>query len=167
MLLLPQYAKARIFLTKVISLASIVDVMYDVYGTAEELQQFSDAIEKYRRRNGQGRRGQYTARFDYAKDAFKRLTRSYQQEAKWFQISYFPTFEEYMSVACVSDGLKMLAVTSSVLMGNIATREAFEWMSKDPSILRAISVILRAIFELWWFGIQVVRSSIRVLRALC
>ncbi|KAK1366871.1 hypothetical protein POM88_042432 [Heracleum sosnowskyi] len=145
MLLLPQYAKARIFLTKVISLLSIVDVMYDVYGTAEELQQFSDAIEKY----------------------FKRLTRSYQQEAKWFQISYFPTFEEYMSVACESDGLKMLAVTSSVLMGNFATREAFEWMSKDPSILRAISVILRAIFELWWFGIQVVRSSIRVLRALC
>ncbi|KAK1366873.1 hypothetical protein POM88_042434 [Heracleum sosnowskyi] len=136
----------------------------------EPLKNFSNSVMQSKKKKKWSRKeGQYTARFDYAKDAasFKRLTRSYQQEAKWFQISYFPTFEEYMSVACESDGLKMLAVTSSVLMGNFATREAFEWMSKDPSILRAISVILRAIFELWWFGIQVVRSSIRVLRALC
>lgn len=48
-----------------------------------------------------------------------------------------------MSVSCVSDGLKMLSVTSFVLMGNLTTRDVFEWMSKYPLILRAISVIGR------------------------
>lgn len=48
-----------------------------------------------------------------------------------------------MSVSCVSDGLKMLSVTSFVLMGNLTTTDVFEWMSKYPLILRAISVIGR------------------------
>lgn len=74
---------------------------------------------------------------------FKRLTRAYHQEAKWCQVSYFPTFEEYMSVACLSAGMKMLSITSIVLLGDVATREAFEWMSKDPLILNAIPVIGR------------------------
>ncbi|WOH14534.1 hypothetical protein DCAR_0934053 [Daucus carota subsp. sativus] len=42
----PRYTEARVFLTKVISLTSIVDDIYDVYETIEELQQFTDAIEK-------------------------------------------------------------------------------------------------------------------------
>nr|BBO53955.1 sesquiterpene synthase 2 [Angelica keiskei] len=163
----PQYAKARIFLTQVISLTSIVDDTYDVYGTAEELQQFTDAIQKWdisildqlpeymrfpyqvlldvfaKAEEDMVKEAGPTHGFDYAKDAFKRLTRSYHQESKWCQVSYFPTFEEYMSVACVSDGMKMLSITSFVLMGNVATKEAFEWMSKDPLILRAMSVIGR------------------------
>ncbi|KAL8154988.1 hypothetical protein AgCh_000379 [Apium graveolens] len=81
--------------------------------------------------------------FGYAKDAFKRLVRSYQQEANWCQASYFPNFKEYMSLACVTDGLKLLSVASLVLMGNVATREAFEWMAKDPPILRASSLFGR------------------------
>lgn len=42
----PRYEKARVFLTKVISLTSIVDDIYDIHGTIEELQQFTEAIEK-------------------------------------------------------------------------------------------------------------------------
>lgn len=37
----------------------------------------------------------------------------------------------------------MLSVTSFVLMGTVATREAFDWMSKDPLIVKASSVICR------------------------
>ncbi|KAK1386307.1 Germacrene D synthase [Heracleum sosnowskyi] len=163
----PRYTKARTFLTKVISLTSTVDDMYDVYGTAEELQQFTDAIQKWdistldqlpeymrlcyqslldvfaKAEEDMVKEGGPTHGFDYAKDAFKRLTRSYHQEAKWCQVGYFPTYEEYMSIACVTDGLKMLSVTSIVLLGNVATREAFEWMSKDPLIQRAMSVLGR------------------------
>lgn len=42
----PQYATARKFLTKVISLTSIVDDMYDVHGTRDELEQLTNAVEK-------------------------------------------------------------------------------------------------------------------------
>ncbi|KAK1380669.1 (-)-germacrene D synthase [Heracleum sosnowskyi] len=163
----PQYAKARIFMTKLISLTSIVDDTFDVYGTAEELQQFTDAIQKwdistldqlpeYMRFSYQAlldvfakaeedmvKEGGPTHGFDYAKDAFKTVTRAYHQESKWCQVSYFPTFEEYMSVASVSASMKMLSMTSFVLMGNVTTKEAFEWMSKDPLIARAMSLLGR------------------------
>ena len=48
-----------------------------------------------------------------------------------------------MSVTLVTAGYKMLSVTSFVLMGNVATREAFEWITKEPLIERAASVINR------------------------
>nr|K4LMW2.1 RecName: Full=Sesquiterpene synthase 2; AltName: Full=Kunzeaol synthase STS2 [Thapsia garganica]AFV09099.1 sesquiterpene synthase 2 [Thapsia garganica] len=163
----PRYAAPRKFLTKVISLTSIIDDIYDVYGTPEELVQLTDAIDKwdinildqlpeYMRHaykplldvfaegeEEMAKEGLPTYGVDYAKEAFKRLTVTYLHEAKWLQAQYFPTFEEYMSVALVSGAVKMLSVSSFVRMGNIATREAFEWLSKDPLIVNGLSVICR------------------------
>lgn len=48
-----------------------------------------------------------------------------------------------MSVAIVTGAIKMLAVSSFVLMGDVATRESFDWISKDPLIGRASSVVCR------------------------
>ena len=42
----PQYLIARKFLTKVIMLASVVDDIYDLYGTLDELLLFTDAVER-------------------------------------------------------------------------------------------------------------------------
>ncbi|KAK1357178.1 (-)-germacrene D synthase [Heracleum sosnowskyi] len=163
----PYYAKARAFVTKVITLTSVVDDIYDAYGIVEELEQFTDAIGKwdirtidqlpeYMRHCYQPlldvfaqaeeesvKEGRPIHGFGYAKEAFKRLTRAYFHEAKWCQVQYFPTLEEYMSITLVTAGYKMLSVTSFVLMGNVATREAFDWISKEPLIERAASVINR------------------------
>ncbi|KAG5546354.1 hypothetical protein RHGRI_018511 [Rhododendron griersonianum] len=46
----PQYYFARKLLTKVITLASIMDDIYDIYGTLEELVLFTDAIERWEMR---------------------------------------------------------------------------------------------------------------------
>ena len=43
----PKYSVVRSFKTKIIALASVIDDIYDVYGTLEELQLFTDAIERY------------------------------------------------------------------------------------------------------------------------
>ena len=43
----PQYALARRILTKVIGIASIIDDTYDVYGTIDELQVFTDAVHRF------------------------------------------------------------------------------------------------------------------------
>ena len=74
---------------------------------------------------------------------FKKLTVSYNDEAKWLQAQYIPTFEEYMSVAIFSGGTQMLIVSSFLLMGDVATREVFEWHSKDPLIIMASAAIGR------------------------
>ena len=43
----PQYSLAREILTKVISMISILDNIYDAYGTLEELEPFTEAIERF------------------------------------------------------------------------------------------------------------------------
>lgn len=43
----PEFVLARRLLTKVIALTSIIDDIYDVYGTLEELELFTEAIERY------------------------------------------------------------------------------------------------------------------------
>ncbi|KAG2682110.1 hypothetical protein I3760_11G175600 [Carya illinoinensis] len=47
----PQYCFARRMLTKVISMTSVIDDIYDVYGTMEELDLFTEAIERLRLRH--------------------------------------------------------------------------------------------------------------------
>jgi (-)-germacrene D synthase len=42
----PEYLLARRMLTKVIAMTSIIDDIYDVYGTLEELELFTEAIER-------------------------------------------------------------------------------------------------------------------------
>ena len=43
----PQYSLARKTLTKVISITSALDNIYDAYGTLEELEPFTEAIERF------------------------------------------------------------------------------------------------------------------------
>jgi hypothetical protein len=42
----PEYLLARRILTKVIAMTSVIDDIYDVYGTPEELELFTQAIER-------------------------------------------------------------------------------------------------------------------------
>ena len=43
----PQFFLARRILTKVIAMTSIIDDIYDVYGTLEELELFTEAVERF------------------------------------------------------------------------------------------------------------------------
>ncbi|KAM7486330.1 hypothetical protein LguiA_002339 [Lonicera macranthoides] len=85
----PRYYLARRILTKVISFTSVIDDIYDVYGTTEELNLFTDAIQR-----------------------FNSLARAYFDKANWYDKGYVPTMEEYMEVVVASAGYRMLAITS-------------------------------------------------------
>ncbi|CAK9142772.1 unnamed protein product [Ilex paraguariensis] len=141
----PQYSISRKILTKVIYMTSIVDDIYDVWGTLEELVLFTDAIERWdimKWRKRWPRKAKHIC-VNYAKEAMKKLIRAYFQEAKWFNEDYVPTTEEHMEVALVSCGYMMLSTTSFVGMGELATKEVFDWVSSEPLIVRASSVINR------------------------
>jgi len=43
----PQFGCRRVNLTKLGSLLTIVDDLYDIYGTLDELKLFTDAIERF------------------------------------------------------------------------------------------------------------------------
>ncbi|KAI9093358.1 hypothetical protein K1719_027372 [Acacia pycnantha] len=162
----PCYALARRITTKVICITSVIDDIYDVYGTFEELQLFTAAIESWDIRClellPEYMRFCYQALLDvydevkhemtnegrefcikYAKDEMKSLVRGYFVEAKWYDSNYTPTMEEYMDNALVTCGYRMLEATSFIGMGPIATEEAFQWLANNPKIVRASQIINR------------------------
>ncbi|XWS09881.1 hypothetical protein CRYUN_Cryun39dG0027700 [Craigia yunnanensis] len=162
----PRYSLARKMVTKVIAMTSIIDDIHDAYGTLEELELFSSAIERwdiscmdqlpdymqliykalldvYEEMEKVMSKEGNLYRVQHAKEAMKRQVQAYFGEAKWLHENYIPTLEEYMSIAVKSSGYGMLLMTSLVGMGDIVPKQAFIWASNDPKIVRASAIISR------------------------
>ncbi|KEH30760.1 putative lyase [Medicago truncatula] len=162
----PQYSFGRRIMTKVISLASVIDDIYDVYGTIEELQLFTQAIERWdiscmdflpqymkfcykavldvyeEMEQEMVKEGRAFCVF-YAKNEMKRLVQAYFTEAKWFSRNYIPTVDEYMALGIVNSGYYLITATSFIGMGCIATEDVFQWLTNNPKIVNASSKIAR------------------------
>ncbi|KAK6229607.1 hypothetical protein SCA6_018558, partial [Theobroma cacao] len=87
-------------------------------------------------------------RLDYAIEAMKNQVRAYFREAEWFHNYHVPTMEEYMAVALVTSGYAMLSTTSFVGMGDVATKEVFEWSFSDPKMVTASAIICRLMSDI-------------------
>ncbi|KAI5333576.1 hypothetical protein L3X38_023708 [Prunus dulcis] len=82
-------------------------------------------------------------RAHYAKEAWKTNAKAYFDEAKWFHEGCIPSMEECVRVATASAGHTTLTTMSLLGMGDIVTKESFEWLLNDPKILRASNIIGR------------------------
>ncbi|CAL9017350.1 unnamed protein product [Prunus brigantina] len=161
----PQYYFARRTLSKVTALLVIIDDIYDAYGTHEELELFTEAVERWdisaMYHLPEYMKVCYQALLDvyveieenlanegnlysihYAREAMKVQVRAYLREAKWFHQKYTPTMDEYMSAA-LDTSYFMLATTSFVGMGDIATKDSMDWVFNDPKMVKAASLIGR------------------------
>ncbi|XP_019052154.1 PREDICTED: probable terpene synthase 2 [Nelumbo nucifera] len=162
----PQYSVGRIILAKVIGLVSIIDDTYDAYGHFNELKLFTDAVERWDA-SETGKLPEYMkviylALLDvyneieqnmkkegrsycvsYPKEVMKTLVRAYFSEAKWLSQGCIPTVEEYLDISTISCGYPMLTLTSFVFMGEVATKEAFDFVSSTPKIVKNSSLICR------------------------
>ncbi|GKU94691.1 hypothetical protein SLEP1_g8145 [Rubroshorea leprosula] len=137
----PKYSLARMFLTKVIAMTSILDDTYDNYGTYEELEVLTKCVESEMEAKVAKEGRSYA--MDYAKESMKQTIKVYFREAKWREEGYVPPVEEYMQVALISCGYPMLITNSLVGMGEVATKEAFDWISNDPKMVKACSIVNR------------------------
>ncbi|KAJ9560673.1 hypothetical protein OSB04_005833 [Centaurea solstitialis] len=162
----PKYSQSRIFLTKILGMATILDDTYDNYGTYEELEIFTEAIQRWSIRcldalpqymklvyeivmgvyqemeEIMAKEGK-AYHLTYVKETMKEYIRSYMTEAKWRNEGYIPTIEEHVSVTFVSCGYKFLITSSLVGMGDITTNESFEWVSTNPPLVKASCVVCR------------------------
>lgn len=73
----------------------------------------------------------------------KVVTRDYFAEIKWREEKYKPTSEEYMQVATASCAYMSLIIFSFLGMGEIVTKEAFDFVLSKPNIIRATLNICR------------------------
>ncbi|KAJ4724508.1 Terpene synthase [Melia azedarach] len=147
----PCYSHARLMHTKILVLLTLIDDTFDAYGTFEELQNFTDAVQRWDNNavvqlptymqilytallnlfdkledelSKQGR----SWRVSYVKDTVKEMVRAYLVEAKWFHEGFAPEFDEHMSIALITAGSFALPASSFLGMGEIADIEAFEWL---------------------------------------
>ncbi|KAH6778753.1 hypothetical protein C2S52_009990 [Perilla frutescens var. hirtella] len=173
----PQYNTARRLLTKVISMTSILDDIYDVHGTLDELRRFTEAIPswdisavdglpEYMRTCFEALLGVYDEmedemlkqgklyRVQYAKQEMVKLVKAYMGEAEWCYSKYVPTTDEYMKQATISAGYMMLEITSFVGMGDAITKHDFDWMATQPPILEASAAISRLMDDIVGHGIE-------------
>ncbi|XP_038903296.1 alpha-farnesene synthase-like [Benincasa hispida] len=163
----PQFLSARLIMTKIIAIGSMLDDIYDVYGTFEELELLTHALERWEKSETEQLpnylKMYYDALLDvfdkiehemsnqetttycihHMKEATKELGRVFLVEANWCKEGYTPTVEEYLDIALISFGHKLLMVTALLGMGDLGTQQAVQWVTSMPNILKASTVICR------------------------
>ncbi|KAI3836667.1 hypothetical protein MKW92_039324 [Papaver armeniacum] len=139
----PQYKRCREWLTKIISFALVIDDIYDSYGSLEELELFTDAIERwdckaveklpyymkicflalYNTVNEMAFEILVEQQFDilpHLTISLANTVKAMSTEAKWCHKGYMPTFVEYQHNGSVSSvGYVFLMITFFATNQNI------------------------------------------------
>ncbi|WMV34354.1 hypothetical protein MTR67_027739 [Solanum verrucosum] len=167
----PKYNRARTMMTKVLKMSSIIDDTYDAYGTLDELASFTDAIQRwditaidsiepYLRPAYEALLDVYSEmeqvlakecksdRVYYAKQEMKNLVSAYLKEAQWLDGGCIPKCEEHLENALVSSGCLMATASSLVGMEEFIPKQTYEWLMNEPLIVRASSMICRAMDDI-------------------
>ncbi|KGN63310.1 (-)-germacrene D synthase [Cucumis sativus] len=168
----PKYSSARTIVAKIIAIITVIDDMYDCYGTLEELQLFTKAIERWDlnciEELPNYMKVLYEAilefyegsikdmcmdnnipyAFDYAKEGIIRQCKLYIVEAKWFNEDYVPTIEEYMKISATSIGVYAVASIAFLSLGNIVSEEVFQWVQGNPMLHQASEAASRLVNDI-------------------
>lgn len=162
----PQHSYFRRMITKVIVFISIIDDIYDIYGTLDELELFTDVIQRWDIKNVEQLPDYmkicYIALFNiinevayqvlkdqginvlpYLTKSWADLCKSYLQEARWYHSGYKPSLKEYMDNASISVAVPMVLVHTLFLVTNPITKETLESLSNYPDIIRWSATIFR------------------------
>uniref|UniRef100_K3YYB8 Uncharacterized protein n=1 Tax=Setaria italica TaxID=4555 RepID=K3YYB8_SETIT len=109
------------------NLKIILECIFDTY---KDIEHELETEQKYR--------------LSYLKFVTIDWVRAYTTEVKWRDQRYVPaTVEEHLQLSVRSGACHLLSCASFVGMGDIATRESFEWVSSMPEIVHSLCIILR------------------------
>ncbi|KAL4629312.1 hypothetical protein ACB092_05G296900 [Castanea dentata] len=134
----PSLTYQRVELTKPIAMVYVIDDLFDVYGTLDELTLFTNAVNRYKvyKRTGWNP-------IDSLKKAWTSLRNAFLLEAQWFACGNLPKAEEYMKNAHVSTGIHVVLVYMFFLLGEGISKETVELLDSNPSITSSVATILR------------------------
>ncbi|XP_077251531.1 alpha-terpineol synthase, chloroplastic-like isoform X3 [Tasmannia lanceolata] len=162
----PKFGQSREALTKVNQLITILDDVYDLYGSIEELELFTDVVDRWDV-NALEKLPNYMkicfmALFNtinemayetlkdqgweitrYLKKLWADLCKAYLVEAKWYSNGYIPTLDEYLDNAWISISGSVILAHAFVSAKPKITKEALECIDNYPNLLRWSSMILR------------------------
>ncbi|MED6186493.1 hypothetical protein PIB30_067180 [Stylosanthes scabra] len=162
----PKYSTHRRIVGKLISCICLLDDTYDAYGTLDELELFTQAIKRWNIspiktlptcfqvvfnaisevvdeiQSAVADPKKSTLVLQHVKQAFVNLAEAYLVEAKWCNEDYVPTYDEYKVNGTMSSSLQ-LHIVAFVGLGEFATKQVFDWIFSNPTIIKAVSLIGR------------------------
>ncbi|KAH7652867.1 Alpha-humulene synthase protein [Dioscorea alata] len=164
----PQYSKGRMMLVKVISMLSLMDDIYDSYGTLHELQQFTLAIQRWELKQDDAQLDKKLqlgfmaicntlkeledqvlqdgnrCRIDTFRRELEKAAVVWLEEAKWRVERYVPSsLAEHLDLSRKTTAYHVIACASLLGIGEEVTKETLEWIASFPQISNDITSISR------------------------
>ncbi|GER27212.1 terpene synthase [Striga asiatica] len=162
----PQYGSLRKWLSKAIMLLIVIDDLYDIYGSINELEQFTTAVEKWDPMETQhlpeAFKRCFWALYDVVNDmdleiqkikgwesVLPRLQEGWTGfckalfvEAKWYHKGHSPSLEEYLDNGWKSSSGPLLSVHILLGVGHNITK-TMDTLNNNQEIIHYASLIFR------------------------
>ncbi|KAJ9690150.1 hypothetical protein PVL29_012680 [Vitis rotundifolia] len=164
----PQHGSFRLCITKVIIFVQVLDDVYDVYGSLDELEQFTNAVDRWDSKEIQQLPESMKLCFQVLQDTTNAVANEIQKEkgwdnvlpslqqawanfcqslfveAKWYNKGYTPTLQEYLSNAWISSAVSLLSVHALFFsVPQEAKEEMVDFLEKNQELVYSSSLILR------------------------
>ncbi|KAL4386304.1 hypothetical protein GQ457_09G001660 [Hibiscus cannabinus] len=177
----PQFSRFRKRLTKITTMILIIDDVYDVYGFLQELEQFTETVDRWDSSkiqqlpdcmkicfqvlyditdeiayDIQELNGRNVQASQHLRKAWTGFCKALFVEAQWYVEGYSPSLEEYMSTALISSGGIVISVHSMISLG---TDEMIDSLGKNEDLVYNISVITRLCNDLGTSAVEKERGD--------
>nr|A7IZZ2.1 RecName: Full=(+)-alpha-pinene synthase, chloroplastic; Flags: Precursor [Cannabis sativa]ABI21838.1 (+)-alpha-pinene synthase [Cannabis sativa] len=180
----PQFSHFRRISARIYALITIIDDIYDVYGTLEELELFTKAVERWDAKTIHELPDYMKLPFftlfntvnemaydvleehnfvtvEYLKNSWAELCRCYLEEAKWFYSGYKPTLKKYIENASLSIGGQIIFVYAFFSLTKSITNEALESLQEGHhAACRQGSLMLRLADDLGTLSDEMKRGDV-------
>ncbi|PIA58446.1 hypothetical protein AQUCO_00500402v1 [Aquilegia coerulea] len=162
----PKYSNQRVDLAKTVCFVYMMDDIFDVCGTLDELVLFTESINKWEL--DATKELPYSMKiflqtlYDFTdeishkilekhgwnpmnslRNAWTRLCNGFLVEARWFASGHLPTSEEYLNNGVISTGLHVGLVHLFFLLGEGINKETIDLLDNNPSLIKYSALILR------------------------
>lgn len=164
----PEYRSFRKWLTKVINLILIIDDVYDIYGSLEELKQFTKAVERWDFRETEllpecmkicfqvlystasetayeiEEENGWNQVLPHLHQVWEDFCKALLVEAEWYNKAYTPSFEDCLSNGCISSSCSLILTHAffSATHDN-GTKDIADFLQRNEDLVYNISRILR------------------------
>ncbi|XP_054778312.1 neryl diphosphate diphosphatase, chloroplastic-like [Prosopis cineraria] len=162
----PKFSRQRIELIKPVSLVYIIDDIFDVYGSLDQLTNFTNAVNRWESTATEKLPDYIKVCFNLLQDTINELASKIQEkhglnpintlkkswaallnsflvEARWLNSGHLPKSEEYLKNGIMSSGVHVVFLHAFFLLDEGITEETVAIMDQIPSVSSLVGEILR------------------------
>ncbi|TYJ99410.1 (3S,6E)-nerolidol synthase 1-like [Cucumis melo var. makuwa] len=162
----PCFSDERIELSKAVSFVYLIDDMFDIYGSLDQLTLFTEAVRRWDIAMTEAlpecMRICFKSLYDMTNEisskiykkhgwnpinslqkSWAKLCDAFLVEGRWFDCGESPSAEEYLKNGVVSTGVHVVLVHAFFFLGQSITNQTVHLLDNDPLIISSPATILR------------------------